>query len=41
MKEVDPGQESKISPISGMGKGRGMVDGEGSLGVLLCNKRLN
>jgi hypothetical protein len=41
VKEVDPGQESKISPISGMGKGGDVVDGEGQLGVLLCNKRLS
>lgn len=43
MKEDEPGQESRISPIKGMGK-LGVVvvvEGEMLAGVLLCNKRVS
>lgn len=43
MKEEEPGQESRMSPIKGMGKAGvvGVVEGDMSAGILLCNRRVS
>jgi hypothetical protein len=41
VKEGEPGQESRMSPVRGMGKDEAMVLEDGVVGMLLRNRRLS
>lgn len=41
VKEDEPGQESRMTPVRGMGKDEAVVLGDGIVGMLLRNRRLS